>query len=257
MLFERIRRTQKPIYIAVAFVFCFGFVVFGVGAGASSVNLGDLFNGGGGSGDQISKLNSTVSKNPKDAAAWLQLAQAYTTAGNNDQAISAYQTYMGLKPNDIGVAQSAAALLEARGQLSEQNAAAYENVANYYSSASTNSGVAGLKISSLFTDPIATQESSTYSQQASIYSQSAQSDFRTAMGYRQTIAKSDPKNAINQDLLGYDAYGAQDYATSLAAFKAYLKLQPTSSEAKRIQGFLPQIEAQAAQQAAGSTQPAG
>ena len=83
---------------------------------------------------------------------------------------------------------------------------------------------------------------------------SSTSDYKTAMGYRQTIQKADPKNAFNLDLLGYDAAGAQDYAASLAAFQGFLRVaSPTSAEAQRVHSFLPQLAQLVAQQ---STSPA-
>ena len=39
MLFERIRRTQKPIFIFLAVMFGLGFVALGVGQGVNGVDL--------------------------------------------------------------------------------------------------------------------------------------------------------------------------------------------------------------------------
>jgi hypothetical protein len=60
MLFERIRRTQKPVFIFLAFMFGLGFVALGIGQGSNSINLGDLFNSSGSSGTSISDLSSRV-----------------------------------------------------------------------------------------------------------------------------------------------------------------------------------------------------
>ena len=109
MLFERIRRTQKPVFIFLAFMFGLGFVALGIGQGANSINLGDLFNTGGSSGTSISGLSSQVQSHPKDAGAWLRLARAYQADGQNSQAISSYTTYLGLKPKDEGALAATAA----------------------------------------------------------------------------------------------------------------------------------------------------
>ncbi|HEU0194930.1 MAG TPA: tetratricopeptide repeat protein [Gaiellales bacterium] len=256
MLFERIRRTQKPIFVFLAIVFGLGFVLLGVGSGAGGVNLGDLLGGGSsGSSNSISSLQSTVGKNPKDARAWLQLAQQYSASGQNDQAISAYQSYIGLKPKDINTLSTAAGLLEQRASINHQNALAYQNVASYYQNSGAGAPISGVKFSTGLSDPLATGSASTYQETANALAESSSSDYKTAMGYRQTIQKTDPKNAFNLDLLGYDAAGAQDYAASLAAFQAFLKVaSPSSSEAQRVHSFLPQLEQLVAQQA---TAPSG
>ena len=82
MLFERIRRTQKPVFIFLAVMFGLGFVALGVGQGANSIDLGSLFSSSSGSSSSgsISSLQSRVQSHPKDAGAWLQLARAYETA---------------------------------------------------------------------------------------------------------------------------------------------------------------------------------
>ena len=70
MLFERIRRTQKPIFVFLAVTFAMGFVLLGVGQGAGSINALDFLTGGTSSSDPTSSLKDQVTKNPKDAAAW-------------------------------------------------------------------------------------------------------------------------------------------------------------------------------------------
>ena len=46
MLFERIRRTQKPVFLFLAVMFGVGFVALGIGQGANSINIGALFTSG-------------------------------------------------------------------------------------------------------------------------------------------------------------------------------------------------------------------
>ena len=54
MLFERIRRGQKPVFIFLAVMFGLGFVALGVGSGASGINLGDILNTSSGGSGSIS-----------------------------------------------------------------------------------------------------------------------------------------------------------------------------------------------------------
>src|SRR5207244_4936464 len=73
MLFEKIRRTQKPVFIFLGAVFALSFVFLGVGSGVGGISLGDLLGTSTSSGASISSLNDKVRKNPQDAASWLVL----------------------------------------------------------------------------------------------------------------------------------------------------------------------------------------
>ena len=84
MLFERIRRTQKPVFIFLAVMFAFGFALLGVGS-SGNVNALGFLNFGSSSSNPISKLSAQVAKSPQDARAWIQLAQAYVAANQPDQ----------------------------------------------------------------------------------------------------------------------------------------------------------------------------
>jgi len=77
MLFEKIRRTQKPVFIVLALMFGMGFVFLGVGSGTGGISLGNLIGNGGGSSSSISDLLDKVHHNPKDATSWQQLGDAY------------------------------------------------------------------------------------------------------------------------------------------------------------------------------------
>ena len=70
MLFERIRKTQKPIFVFLAVTFAMGFVLLGVGQGAGSINALDFLTGGSSSSDPTSSLKDQTTKHPNDAAAW-------------------------------------------------------------------------------------------------------------------------------------------------------------------------------------------
>src|SRR5712691_4262936 len=154
MLFERIRRTQKPVFIFLAIMFGLGFVALGVGSGAGGINLGDILNSGSSSGSSISDLSSKVRKNPNDAAAWLQLAGAYQADGQLDPAIGAYTRYVSLRPKDQAGLSGAAALLDQRAQRNSSKASRYQALASQYTGPTTASPAGGLKLAPAFTYPI-------------------------------------------------------------------------------------------------------
>ena len=90
MLFEKIRRTQKPVFLFLGAVFMLSFVFLGVGSGVGGISLGDLLGTSSSSSSSISGLNDQVRKDPKNAAAWLRLADAYEADGQTDPALGAY-----------------------------------------------------------------------------------------------------------------------------------------------------------------------
>jgi hypothetical protein len=244
MLFEKIRRTQKPVFLFLAVMFGLGFALLGVGS-AGNVNALDFLHLGGGSSTpgSISSLSGDVSKNPNDANAWIRLAQAYSAANQNDQAINAYINYVRLRPKDAASLTALSGLLERRAVLYLQNASANENVASYYQNGTGGSMLHSLPFGSSLTDPLAQQLAQPYSAAASTLQQQGTSDFQQATEYRQSLAKLDPKNAFNQEALGYDAYYAQSYSVSAAAFKRYLALAPKGTqEAQQVKAALKQVE---------------
>ena len=65
MLFEKIRRTQKPVFIFLALIFGIGFVFLGVGSGAGGLNPLDFLNSSSGS-SSINDLNDKVAQQPAE-----------------------------------------------------------------------------------------------------------------------------------------------------------------------------------------------
>src|SRR5207302_8459323 len=100
MLFEKIRRTQKPVFIFLGAVFALSFVFLGVGSGVGGISLGDLLGTSSSGGTSISSPNDKVRSNPKDSGSWLKLADAYQTDGQPAPARRAYQQYPTLTPSD-------------------------------------------------------------------------------------------------------------------------------------------------------------
>ncbi len=235
MLFERIRRTQKPVFIFLAFMFGLGFVALGIGQGANSINLGDLFNSGGSSGTSISGLSSQVQSHPKDAGAWLRLARAYQAGGQNSQAISSYTTYLGLKPKDQTALAATAALLETRGQTDAAKVQQAQAAAQAYTQVGTATAASSLRLAPALSHPLMDTLAQPANTIAQTLESSAVSDFAQAMGYRQTLTKVSPHNASYQLFLARDAYATQSYATVATALERYLALSPNLSKTQTTQ----------------------
>ena len=242
MLFERIRRTQKPVFLLLAVMFGVGFVALGIGQGANSINIGDLFSGSSSSGTSISDLSSRVQSHPKDSGAWLQLARAYQADRQNSQAISAYSTYLGLKPHDQAALAASAGLLEARGSSEAAKVQQAQAAAQAYTQVGTATAASSLALAPALTHPLMTTLAQPANTAAQTLESGAVSDFAQAMGYRQTLAKLSPHNASYQLFLARDAYSTQSYATVATALQRYLALSPTMSKTQRKQ-----LQAQIAQ----------
>jgi cytochrome c-type biogenesis protein CcmH/NrfG len=236
VLFERIRRTQKPIFIFLAVMFGLGFVALGVGQGVNGVDLGGLFSSSSGSGGtSISSLTSKVHAHPKDAGAWLQLARAYQTANQITPAITAYQTYVALKPKNAEALSAAASLMEQRGAASATKAQAYQAAATAYTQVNNATAAGSLKLAAALTNPLITILAQPDQTIESTYETSAITDYAQAMGLRQKVVKLQPKNANDQLLLARDAYATQSYAIVATSLQAYLTLSPSLTKADRKQ----------------------
>ena len=113
MFFPKLRRQAKWVFIFLALSFAVGFVVFGVGSGGGA-GLGDLLQGGGGgsSGPSVSDAQGKIKKG--DLVAYKELADAYRQDGKVDQAISAGEQYLKVRPNDYDYMRTVAGDYEGR-----------------------------------------------------------------------------------------------------------------------------------------------
>jgi cytochrome c-type biogenesis protein CcmH/NrfG len=236
MLFERIRRTQKPVFIFLGVMFGLGFVALGVGQGSGGINIGDLFSSSSSSSSaSVSGLQSQVQSHPKDAGAWLRLARAYEANNQMNQAISSFQTYLGLKPKDQGALSSTSTLLEQRGQQTATKVQQAQAAAAAYTQAEGATAATSLKLGAALTHPLLTTLAQPATTLAQTLETSAVTDFAEAMTMRQTLVKLSPKNADYQILLARDAYATQSYATVAKALQAYLTLSPNLTAAQKKQ----------------------
>src|SRR5206468_3159700 len=114
----------------------------------------------------ISDLSSKVRDHPNDAAAWLQLAQAYQADGQTDPAIGAYLRYLNLRPKDQSGLAGAATLLDERAQREQQRLSVYQAKASQYTAPSTSSAASALKLAPAITHPLEQTLSQPYTTKA-------------------------------------------------------------------------------------------
>ena len=247
MFFMRLRRSTKPVFIFLALVFALSFVFLGVGSGSSGI--GDLlrgnihlFGGGSSSGTSVSGAQKRIQKNPKDAAAYHDLARAYETKGDTAKAIDALNTYTRLRPKDTG------ALTELAGQyLSQADAARQQAIAAQSALTTaplfTPFPVSGKLASSLGSNPI-TDTSTSKAQTAFTTSyQKMLTAYSSAVGAYKRLAKRTPNDPTVQLQLGSTAVSANDAKTAITALKRFLKLAPDDPSAPSVKREIKQLQA--------------
>src|SRR5688572_1324583 len=126
MFFPKLRRNAKWVFLFLAIVFALGFVGFGVGAGG--VGIGDVFRGTAGASGvpSISEAEKRITENPRDAAAFRDLATAHQAAGSTNEAIEALENFVVLKPKNSAALVDLASLYLVQVDEAQQRA----NVAN-------------------------------------------------------------------------------------------------------------------------------
>lgn len=243
MFFPKLRRQAKWVFVFLAFAFAIGFVVFGVGTGSGFGGLGDLINGSNNtpSGPSASDAKKKIAENPKDAAAWHELANASLTSGDVSTAINAYNRYTLLKPKDSGAFITLAGLYQRKatnlaGPIQVAQSRANELTPNpYLEPQATTPGTKHQPGQSLFQPPIFNSTLSTiYSTRLQNLQTKQKALITKAEAAYHSVARLQPKNAQIPLQLGSVAYNFGDIPTAITAFKRYLVLAPHSQEAALV-----------------------
>jgi Flp pilus assembly protein TadD len=233
------------MFVLLALVFAGGFIFFGVGSGSNGAgSLSDLFNnlfGGGSSGPSISSAQKALNKNPRDAKAWKDLATAYQGRGETDQAISAWQTYSGLRPKDVFGLTQLAGLAKTRADTLQNDVSTQQYQAqNQYGGATVGPLGTSSVGRAVGTDPFATAVQLQASAQTSQTSAQLQSAYQTAVSAFQKLAKLEPSDANVQLELAQTAQSAGQTTVAVAAYKKVAKLLP--SRAADITRLIKQLQ---------------
>jgi tetratricopeptide (TPR) repeat protein len=256
LFFNRLRKQAKWVFVFLAVVFAGGFVLFGVGSSNVS-GLSDIFNGirGGGGGNSVSKAVKETQKHPRSPKAWQDLATAYDTKGDLDNAIAAWTTYASLRPKSVDGLTPLSNDLSTKANQQYQTAQTAQS--EVQSQAAPNFGPPttsslGRALANV-PDPIAQSISSSATQQANEASQRANAAYNQ---YRQTvqsleriyqrIAALEPTNPSDQISLGDTATQAGDLSTALAAYRKFIKLAPYDNQVPYVKQKIKALKAQLA-----------
>jgi tetratricopeptide (TPR) repeat protein len=263
LFFARLRVHAKWAFVLLAAVFALGFVFFGVGSGSTGISdaLQNAFHFGGSGGTSISKLQSKVTKHPKDATAWRDLATALEQKQRTQEAITALERYSSLRPKDQGALAELAAQY---GTLADTYANDY-NVAQQQAASQATPGAAFAPASTTpfgkaFADTGALKDpiSAAVDTLAATKEQTALTNYRSAQSNAeaayQKLADLNPNDPTALVQLGQAAQAAQDNATAIKAFEKFLKLAPTDPVAPQVKAALKNLKAQSAAASPSSAQ---
>jgi len=243
MFFPRLRRHAKWMFLALAIVFALGFVGFGVGAGG--VGFGDIIkNAGGGGGPSVSKAQQKVFDNPKDAQAFRDLATAQQAHGDTDGAIQSLQSYTALRPKDTDALRELASLYLSQASAAQDRLQILQYRAAYLAPGTVRSSIFALKGAPLTDDPITNAVDSSYQQDISTAASDVQTASAQAVDAYKKITRIRPKDPAVQLELAQAAQSAGDAATTIAAYRAFLKLAPQDPTAPEVRRLLKQLEKQ-------------
>ena len=242
MFFPRLRRHAKWMFLFLALAFGLGFVGFGVGAGG--VGVGDVFrDAAGGSGvPSISNSEQKVLDNPKDAQAFKDLATAHQAEGNLDEAIEALQSYIALKPRNTDALRELAALYLQQASAAQERAQIYQYLSDYLAPGSILDNIFQLNVSQLTPDPLTNAVSSAYDLEISDAAYEIQAASAQAVEAYRRITEIQPKDPTVQLELAQAAQSANDTATVIAAYEAFLKLAPDDPTAPEVRRILKQYK---------------
>jgi Flp pilus assembly protein TadD len=228
------------MFLFLALAFALGFVGFGVGAGG--VGFGDILKGSGGGQPSISKAEQKTLDNPKDAQAFKDLATAYQADGQTDNAISALTSYTQLRPKDSDALRELAALYLQKASAAQDHAQIFQYRAAYLAPGAIRDTIFQIGGSPLAPDPITNAVSSNYEAEISAASSEAQSAAAQAVEQYRKIAQLYPKDPSVQLELASAAQSANDVTTTIAAYKAFLKLAPDDPTAPEVRRQLKLLE---------------
>jgi tetratricopeptide (TPR) repeat protein len=237
MFFPRLRRHAKWMFLFLALAFGLGFVGFGVGAGG--IGIGDVFrDAAGGSGvPSISEAEQRTFDNPKDAQAFKDLATAHQAEGSIDEAIEAMQSYVALRPKDTDGFRELAALYLQQATEAQQRSQIYQVRADFLAPGTIRDTIFQLKGAPLTPDPITNAVSTAYDREISAAASKIQVASSQAVEQYKKIVALQPNDPTVQLELAQAAQSANDVATVVAAYEAFLKLapdDPTAPEVRRL-----------------------
>ena len=250
LFFSRLRHHAKVVYVLLAVVFIFSFVLLGVGSGSNGISdaLQNFFGSNTGSSvsSQIDDKQQAVERSPKDVSLYLDLAGLYQSDNQEAKALATLRKARQVAPKDLDVINRIASIYGARAGREGDN---YRNVFAVYSQnvttppgLDTSSPIGQALTSDPYSTALQTQLNDAYTKVTTAYK-------KVADVYKQaaTVARgtSEEPNALLQ--WASSAQSANDVPTAITAYRQFLKVAPDNANAAAVKQTLAQLEASLAQ----------
>jgi tetratricopeptide (TPR) repeat protein len=244
MFFPKLRRQAKWVFVFLALSFSVGFVVFGVG-GNGGGGLGDLLQGSSSStsGPSVSDAQKKIDKG--NLVAYKELADAYRQDGNLDQAITAGEQYLKVRPKDYEYMRTVAGDYEGRANQQRDQATAIQDQVTSSTGGATFAPPGNSRLGRALAPGKIDQELTTAANQklTQLYSGLQGSFARSTQLYQRVTANS-PNDVLLQLLLANAAYQSRNNPVALKAYRRVIKLAPGTGDAAQARQQIQFIKAQ-------------
>jgi cytochrome c-type biogenesis protein CcmH/NrfG len=250
LFFSRLRRHAKVMYVLLALVFVFSFVLLGVGSGSNGISdaLQSFFgrNTGSSLSSQIGDKQQAVARSPQDVSLYLDLAGLYQSDNQEAKALATLRKARQVAPKDLDVINRIASIYGGQaGRAADNYRAAYAVYAQNVTNApglDTSSPLGQALTSDPYSQGLQTQLNDAYTKVTSAYQ-------KVAGVYKQAaqVAKgtSEEPNALLQ--WASAAQSANDVTTAIVAYKRFLDVAPDNANAPAVRQTLAQLQASAGQ----------
>jgi tetratricopeptide (TPR) repeat protein len=249
MFFPRLRRRAKWVFAFLALAFGLGFVVFGVGTGISGTSLGDIFQDilqqrSAASSESVEDAREKVRKNPRDAAAQLELATALQSDGRLAEAVTALERYTALRPRDTDALQQLAVLWGTQAARARQEAEAAAAEAQEANLSATFVQGESVFLQTLYQTKVSEAISELANARSSEAQARALESSRNEADVYERLSVLLPDEAVIFLQLGQASFASGDTQAAIKAWERFLELAPDDSSAPLIRQQLELLKGQ-------------
>jgi tetratricopeptide (TPR) repeat protein len=246
MFFPKLRRRAKWVFLFLAIIFAASFVFFGVGAGGSGIGdyISDLLNRQPSTGaPSLDDAQQEVADNPNDAGAQLDLARAAQAEGDIPLAISAYEEYRTMRPQDSDALRALSALYGRQISEAQQRAQVASIEAAEANLPNTLAPDDSQLLQEITGNRLTEAASAEAEARASVATAEVQRLSRLQLAVFEELTLLVDDDPLVWLQFAGAAESAADYQSAITAYEKYLELQPNSPQAEQIRQRIDTLEA--------------
>ncbi|HXV32395.1 MAG TPA: hypothetical protein VD769_00185 [Gaiellaceae bacterium] len=244
MFFPKLRRRAKWVFLFLAIAFGGSFVFFGVGAGGSGIGdyLSDLLNRPVSTDTpSLSDAREAVAERPDDPEAQLDLARAAQAEGQIALAVSAFEEYRAMRPEDTDALRTLAALYGTQIADAQRRAAIASNEAAEATIPNTLAPADSPFLQDLTTNPLTQPKANEAQARAGEANAEVQRLSVAQLGVFETLTELVDDDPLLFLQWANAAETAQNYEAAISAYEGYLELQPNAANAEQIEERVEQL----------------